>query len=380
LTVKRISALMALVLVALLAVSIPGVNAQQEPIRIGVYEPMTGTMAAGGQMTWEGIVLAHEMTPTVLGRPIKLFLADNKSDKVESANAVAKLIEQDKVIAIIGSYGSSNSMAGGDVGEKAGIPMMTDSATNPLVTQGKKFMFRACFIDPFQGEVLAKFAYAQGIRKAAILKDIAQDYSVGLANYFKKTFVALTGDPKAIVAEVAYQSGDQDYSAQLTQVINSKAEALFVPGYFGEMALVAKQLRQLGSKILLMGGDAIDAPELVSIGGSAAEGIVFSTFYSADAPSSPEAKKFVDAFKAKYGKTPNANGALGYDTYNLVVDAIRRANSDNPKKIRDAMATTKDYPAVTGITTIGESGDATKDAVLLKVVNGKFTYLTTVKP
>jgi len=378
--VRRVTGFLVLVLIALLAFAIPSVSAQQEPIRIGVYEPMTGPMAAGGQMTWEGIVLAHEMTPTVLGRPIKLFLADNKSDKVESANAVAKLIEQDKVIAIIGSYGSSNSIAGGDVAEKAGIPMMTDSATNPLVTLDKEYMFRACFIDPFQGEVMAKFAYGEGVRKAAILKDVAQDYSVGLSNYFKKTFIALTGDPKSIVAEVAYQTGDQDFSAQLTQVINSKAEALFVPGYFGDMALVAKQLRQLGSKILLMGGDAIDAPELVTIGGAAAEGIVFSTFYSADAPATPEAKKFVDAFKAKYGKTPNANGALGYDTYNLVVDAIRRANSDDPKKIRDAMASTKDFPAVTGSTTIDESGDATKDAVLLKVVDGKFTYLTTVKP
>lgn len=377
---RRISACVALIVVAMLTVLAGGLSAQVEPIRIGVYEPMTGAMAAGGQMTWEGILLAHEMTPEVLGRPIRLFLADNKSDPVESANAVAKLIDQDKVIAIIGSYGSSNSMAGGDVAEKAGIPMITDSATNPLVTEGKDYMFRACFIDPFQGEVMAKYAYGEGIRKVAILIDVAQDYSVGLANYFEATFKQLTGDARSVVAKVAYNTGDQDFSAQLTQVINSGAEALFVPGYFGDMALVAKQLRALGSKILLMGGDAIDAPELVTIGGEAAEGIVFSTFYSAEAPATPEAQKFVDAFKAKYGKTPNANGALGYDTYNILVDAIRRAGSDDPKAIRDALANTVDFPAVTGSTTIDESGNATKDAVLLRVEDGKFRYLTTIKP
>ncbi|MGB4338075.1 MAG: ABC transporter substrate-binding protein [Bacillota bacterium] len=377
---RRISACVALIVVAMLTVLAGGLSAQVEPIRIGVCEPMTGAMAAGGQMTWEGILLAHEMTPEVLGRPIRLFLADNKSDPVESANAVAKLIDQDKVIAIIGSYGSSNSMAGGDVAEKAGIPMITDSATNPLVTEGKDYMFRACFIDPFQGEVMAKYAYGEGIRKVAILIDVAQDYSVGLANYFEATFKQLTGDARSVVAKVAYNTGDQDFSAQLTQVINSGAEALFVPGYFGDMALVAKQLRALGSKILLMGGDAIDAPELVIIGGEAAEGIVFSTFYSAEAPATPEAQKFVDAFKAKYGKTPNANGALGYDTYNILVDAIRRAGSDDPKAIRDALANTVDFPAVTGSTTIDESGNATKDAVLLRVEDGKFRYLTTIKP
>ncbi|MDK2931897.1 MAG: branched-chain amino acid transport system substrate-binding protein [Bacillota bacterium] len=352
-----------------------------EPIKIGVYEPMTGAMAAGGQMTWEGIALAHEMQPTVLGRPVKLILVDNKSDKVESANAVARLVEQEKVVAIIGSYGSSNSIAGGDVAEKAGIPMVTDSATNPLVTQGKKFVFRACFIDPFQGEVMAKYVFHNlKLKKVAILKDVAQDYSVGLANYFKKTFTKLTGDPKSVVAEVAYQTGDQDFTAQLTQVISSKAEALFVPGYFGDAALIAKQLRQLGSKIPILGGDALDAPELMSIGGKAVEGVTISSFYSAEAPANEVAKKFVAAYKSKYGKTPNANAALGFDTYNMVLDAIRRAGSTDPKAIRDALATTKGFIAVTGSITIDENGDATKDAVILRVENGVFRYVTTIHP
>lgn len=377
---RLIQAVLGVTLLILLT-SLTAFAQSAEPIRIGVYEPMTGAMAAGGQMTWEGIALAHEMQPTVLGRPIKLILVDNKSDKVESANAVARLVEQEKVVAIIGSYGSSNSIAGGDVAEKAGIPMVTDSATNPLVTQGKKFVFRACFIDPFQGEVMAKYVFHNlKLKKVAILKDVAQDYSVGLANYFKKTFTKLTGDPKSVVAEVAYQTGDQDFTAQLTQVISSKAEALFVPGYFGDAALIAKQLRQLGSKIPILGGDALDAPELMSIGGKAVEGVTISSFYSAEAPANEVAKKFVAAYKSKYGKTPNANAALGFDTYNMVVDAIRRAGSTDPKAIRDALATTKGFIGVTGSITIDENGDATKDAVILRVENGVFRYVTTIHP
>lgn len=377
---RLIQAVLGVTLLILLT-SLTALAQSAEPIKIGVYEPMTGAMAAGGQMTWEGIALAHEMQPTVLGGPIKLILVDNKSDKVESANAVARLVEQEKVVAIIGSYGSSNSIAGGDVAEKAGIPMVTDSATNPLVTQGKKFVFRACFIDPFQGEVMAKYAFHNlKLTKVAILKDVAQDYSVGLANYFKKTFTKLTGDPKSVVAEVAYQTGDQDFTAQLTQVISSKAEALFVPGYFGDAALIAKQLRQLGSKIPILGGDALDAPELMSIGGKAVEGVTISSFYSAEAPANEVAKKFVAAYKSKYGKTPNANAALGFDTYNMVVDAIRRAGSTDPKGIRDALATTKGFIGVTGSITIDENGDATKDAVILRVENGVFRYVTTIHP
>lgn len=377
---RLIQAVLGVTLLILLT-SLTALAQSAEPIKIGVYEPMTGAMAAGGQMTWEGIALAHEMQPTILGRPIKLILVDNKSDKVESANAVARLVEQEKVVAIIGSYGSSNSIAGGDVAEKAGIPMVTDSATNPLVTQGKKFVFRACFIDPFQGEVMAKYAFHNlKLTKVAILKDVAQDYSVGLANYFKKTFTKLTGDPKSVVAEVAYQTGDQDFTAQLTQVISSKAEALFVPGYFGDAALIAKQLRQLGSKIPILGGDALDAPELMSIGGKAVEGVTISSFYSAEAPANEVAKKFVAAYKSKYGKTPNANAALGFDTYNMVVDAIRRAGSTDPKAIRDALATTKGFIGVTGSITIDENGDATKDAVILRVENGVFRYVTTIHP
>ncbi len=348
-----------------------------EPIRVGVYEPMTGAMAAGGQMTVEGINLAHELYPEVLGRPIQLFLVDNRSDQVESANAVARLIEHNNVVAIIGTYGSSNAIAGSDVAERHGIPVLATSATNPMVTQGKDYSFRTCFIDPFQGEVMANYTFDNlGFSKAALMVDLAADYSVGLSNFFVRTFETLGG---TIVSQMRYQTGDQEFTAQLTEIIARGAEVVFIPGYFGDAALIARQLRDLGSDMQILGGDALDAPELMSIGGQAVEGLSISSFFSVEAPQTEESKVFADAFQAKYGQLPNAMAALGYDSYMIIRDAIKRAGLDDPKAIRDALAATTDFPAVTGNTSLNEDGDAVKDAVILQVQDGAFRYLTTVK-
>lgn len=347
-------------------------------IVIGVYEPMSGAQAAGGQQTMQGVNLAYEQKKEVLGVPIKLVLVDNRSDKAEAATAMTRLINQEKAIAVVGSYGSSNSMAGGEVSEKAGIPVMGCSPTNPLVTQGKQYYFRACFIDPFQGRVMAKYAVENGIKKVAIIQNISQDYSVGLAAFFKQSWNELTGSMDGIVSETSYQDGDQDFTAQLGAI--GDAEAIYAPGYFGDAALLIKQAREMGFKGLFMGSDAWEAPELVSIGGPATEGLVFSSHYSAEAATTPASKPFVEAFQAKYNEVPSAMAALGYDAYMLVIDAIERANSFDPKAIRDAMAATKDFPGVTGSITIDENGDAVKDAVVLTVKNGEFKYLSTVKP
>jgi branched-chain amino acid transport system substrate-binding protein len=347
-------------------------------IVIGVYEPMTGAQAAGGAQTYQGIQLAAEQTKEVLGVPIKVVLVDNRSDKTESATAMTRLIQQEKAIVVIGSYGSSNSMAGGEVSEKAGIPVIGDSPTNPLVTQGKKFYFRVCFIDPFQGRVMAKYAKENGIQKVAIIKNISQDYSVGLSAFFRASWKELYGNEDGIVAETSYQDGDQDFTAQLGAI--KDADAIYAPGYYGDAALLMKQAREMGFKGLFMGSDAWEAPELGKIAGAAAEGAVISSHYSADAVSSPVSQAFVDAFKTKYNETANTFAALGYDAFNLALDAIKRANSFDPKAIRDAIASTKDYPGVTGSITINATGDAVKDAVILQVKNGVFAYLTTVKP
>lgn len=352
-----------------------------DPIKIGVYEPMTGPMAAGGQQTWEGIQLAHEMRGEVLGRPVELVLVDNKSEKVEAANAMARLIDKEQVAAVVGSYGSSLSLAGGPLAMKAGIPVMGCSPTNPLVTQGNPYYFRACFIDPFQGEVMAKFAFNElGAKTAAIVQDVAQDYSVGLASFFKKAFVELTGDENSIVAMTSFQTGDSDFTAQLTHVISQNPDVIFMPSYYQDMAQFAIQAQQLGVTATLLGGDALEAPELIAVGGDAVEGMRFSTHYSAEAAVREASKVFADAYQKKYDKIPNAFAALGYDAYMLILDAIEAANSAEPQAIRDTLAGFENHEAVTGMLTFDENGDPIKSAVILGVEGGQFKYIATVDP
>ncbi|PIE54883.1 MAG: branched-chain amino acid ABC transporter substrate-binding protein [Dethiosulfovibrio peptidovorans] len=361
-----------------------GVAVAAEEVRIGVYEPMTGQNAFGGQLTVEGVKLAHGQVPEVLGRPVKLIVVDNKSDKVEAANAVKRLIEKEKVVAIIGSYGSSLSMAGGEVAEKSGIPCITDSATNPLVTQGKKYYFRMCFIDPYQGAAAASYAYDNlGVRKAALLLDVAQDYSVGLGNFFKKAFLKKKGE---IVGVYKYQSGDQDFTAQLTDAIAKGADFLYIPSYFAEGAIIMKQARELGATFRIMGGDAMDNPDLVKIAGKSAEGFAYTTFpYAPEMPDmTPAAETFTKLWREKYKDTdmpePNANSALGYDCYMFVIDAIKRAGSTDSEKITEALASAKNWPGVTGATTINATHDAEKPVGIKVVRKGAQVYDASVQP
>ncbi len=350
-------------------------------IKIGCYEPMTGAMAAGGQMTWEGVELAKEYKPEVLGRPIEVVLVDNKSDKTEAATAMARLIEAEKVVGVIGSYGSSLSMAGGEVAEKAHIPVVGCSPTNPLVTKGKRYYVRACFIDPFQGAVMAKFAVENlGAKTAAIIQDVAQDYSVGLSAFFRDNFIKLTGDPKSIVAFTSYQTGDTDFTAQLTYAISKNPDVIFSPGYYGDGAMLCKQARELGYKGKLLAGDAWDAPELIEIGGEAVEGVCISTHYHPKGAITPISKKFVELYKDKYEKEPNAFAALGWDAYMLLVDAIERAGSVDPEAITDELYKTEKFEGVTGWITLDENGDAVKSAVIKTVEGGEFKFLTMVEP
>ncbi|MDI3547611.1 MAG: branched-chain amino acid transport system substrate-binding protein [Halanaerobiales bacterium] len=367
-----------LVVFSLLLVASSVVMAE-DVIKIGVFEPMTGPFAVGGELSMMGYKLAQEHNPTVLGKKVELIVVDNKSDKVEAANAVERLINNHKVVAILGSYSSGLSIPGGEVADKAGIPMLTATATNPLVTMGKDYVFRACFIDPFQGSAVAKYAYNNlGLRKAALLVDVAQDYSVGLANFFKKTFEKLGGE---IVTNLKYQTGDQDFSAQMTEIINSGAEVLFFPGYFGDVALIAIQGRELGFKGAYMGGDTLDNPKLLEIAKEHAEGVVATSFYHPEAPATTEISiNFVKSFKEKYGENPNAVSVMTYDAYNLLLDAIERAGSTDPNAIRDALAATEGFVGAAGTITIDENGDAIRPAVVLKVKDGAFHYEATINP
>lgn len=380
---KKIMVLMLSVIMALslLAGCGGGQTAESDVIKIGVFQPMTGANAAGGEMTVEGIQLANEKLSEVLGKKVELVIVDNKSDKVEAANAANRLIEQDKVVAIIGSYGSSLSMAAGDIVKTAQVPAVGCSPTNPLVTLNNDFYFRVCFIDPFQGTVMANYAFNEiGAKTAAIIQDVQQDYSVGLSKYFVDAFTKLTGDPKSIVATVSYNTGDQDFSAQLTSIKSLNPDVIFAPGNYGESALLIKQARDLGMDTPILGGDTWEAPEFLSIGGAAVEGAVFSTHFTAEAPVTEMSKVFLADYEAKYGKKANAFAALGYDAYMVIIDAIERAGSADSVAIQQALAATEGFVGATGNITLDENGDAVKSAVINKVENGSFIYLTTVEP
>ena len=358
----------------------PAVQAA-EPVKIGVYLPLTGQNAFGGQLELEGIQLAQKAQPTVLDRPVELVVVDNKSDKVEAANAVTRLTERDKVSVIIGTYGSSLALAGGEVAERAGVPVIGTSCTSPLVTQGKKYYFRACFIDPYQGAAAATYAVQNlGFKKAAILMDVASDYSVGLCNFFKRAYTKLGGE---VVADLKYSSGDQDFTAQLTEIISKKPDVVFMPAYFAEGAIIMKQARELGGTFVIMGADAMDNPDTLTIGGKAVEGFLHTTFpYDVSMPNmGPEAKVFTDAWRAAYpDKDPNVNSALGYNCYNIVLDAIKRAGSDDPEAITKALAETKNLPTALGTLSMNETHDAELPVGIIQYKDGKRVYLGEVQP
>ena len=360
-----------------------GMAMAAETVKIGVYLPITGGNAIGGQLELDGVKLAHQQYPTVDGKKIELVVVDNKSDKVESANAVKRLIEKDKVRAIIGTYGSSLAMAGGEVAEKAGIPMVGTSCTTPLVTQGKKYVFRVCFIDPFQGAGAADYALKElKAKSAAMLIEVTEDYSVGLGNFFKQNFTKNGGK---IVSVMNYQKGDQDFTAQLTEIISKKPDVLYIPANFAEGAIIMRQARELGAKFSILGGDAMDNPEMVKIGGDSVEGFSYTTFaYSpnmAEKLMSPIQKQFTAQWRKAFpGKDPAALTGCGYDAYLLIYNAIKSAKSTDPAKITAAIASTKDMPGVTGTTTINKTHDAEKSVGIIKIEKGKQVFHAIVNP
>ena len=349
-----------------------------ETIKIGAYLPMTGAVAAYGQDAWNGIQIAKQMKPAVLGKNVELVLVDTKSDKIESANAVSRLIEKEKVTAIIGEMISGDTMAGGPIAEKAKIPMVSPTATNPLVTQGKKYVFRVCFIDPVQGEIAAKYAFnTLKARRAAVIIDKSQDYCVGLGKFFKDSFTKLGGQ---IVAETFCVTEDKDFSAQISTIKPTNPDVIYAPNYYSPVALFTKQARELGVKAPVLSGDGAQADELIQIGGKEVEGVAFTGHFHPQAASTKLAKDFMARFEKKYKAEPNAFHALGADAYFVLLDALSRAKSTKGEAIRAALAGTKDFAAVSGKLSIGEDGNAVKPMVINAVKDGKFVYLTTVNP
>jgi branched-chain amino acid transport system substrate-binding protein len=354
----------------------------QEPkeILIGEYGSLTGTTATFGISTRNGIDLAVEEvngSGGVLGKKIRVIVEDDQGKPEEAQTVVTKLINKDRVIAVLGEVASSRSLAAAPVCQSNRIPMITPSSTNPKVTQIGDFIFRVCFIDPFQGFVMAKFAAESlKIKNVAILRDIKNDYSVGLADVFVENFKKMGG---TITADESYSEGDTDFSAQLTSIRSGNPQAIFVPGYYTEVGLVARQARKLGITVPLMGGDGWDSPKLWEIGGEALNDCYYSNHYSVDDPS-PSIQKFVADYKARFNQVPDAIAALGYDAARILIHAFQTAGTTDPLKVRDAIAQTKEFQGVTGSITLDQNRNAVKPAVVLRVKNGKLEYVETVKP
>jgi len=349
-----------------------------DTIKIGGFLPMTGAVAAYGQDANNGIAIAMEMSPTVLGKKVEFVVADTKSDKIEAANAMSRLIEKEKVIAVIGEMISGDTMAGGPIAEKAKIPVVSPTATNPLVTQDKKYVFRVCFIDPVQGDIAAKYAFnTLKARKAALIVDKSQDYCVGLAKFFKDAFTKLGGK---IVAETFCVTEDKDFSAQLSTIKPAGPDVIYAPNYYSPVALFTKQARELGVKAPVLAGDGAQADELIQIGGKEVEGVAFTGHFHKKAATTKLAKEWIPRFEKKFKAEPNAFHALGADAYFVLIDAITRAKSTKGEAIRAALATTKNFGAISGKLSIGEDGNAVKPMVINVVKGGKFEYLATVNP
>lgn len=360
-------------------VSTGAVAYSAEPIKIGFNLAMTGGVSAYGQMAWEGANLIKELVkPEVLGRPVEFVLVDNKSDKVEAANAASRLIEKEKVVAIIGPMISGSMLAAGEICEKKQVPIIGPTTTNPLTTLDRKYVFRACYTDPFQAAIAAKFAYEQlGARTAAILSDISQDYCVALGGFFQGSFEKVGGK---VVSLTFCKLGDQDFSAQLTNIKKANPDIIYLPNYYNEVALCMRQMRDLGLKQPVLSADGIDVPELFTVGGSAVEGIMHTAFWHEKAGMTDIGKKYIAAYKAKFGgKEVNSFGALTADCYMIILDAIKRAGSTDPKKVRDAIEDTKDLPVVTGPVTI-EKGDAIKPVVIREAKGGKWEFKGIINP
>ena len=347
---------------------------------------MTGPTATFGTSTDEGIRLAMEEINAaggVLGKPIEVLTEDTQSKPTEAVNAVEKLISRSKVVAVLGEVASSNSLAAAPRCQEAGVPMLSPASTNPKVTQTGDFIFRSCFIDPFQGGVMAKFALDElKAKKVAVLYDVNSDYSAGLRQFFTDEIKKSGG---TIVADEAYSQQDVDFRGQLTKIKNASPDAIYVPGYYTQVGAICRQAKELGISVPLLGGDGWDSDKLFEIGGDTVNDNYFTNHYSVE-EQRPEVQKFVADYRKKYGgKTPDAMAILGYDAMKLMADAIKRAGSTDGGKIRDALAATKNFAGASGTITIDENRNAQKPIVILKIVPGKTPaertkFVTSIKP
>lgn len=390
--------------VALLAAGCSGGGGagKQDEIVVGVYGSLTGGDATFGQSTKAGVEeaiaeLGANDAGKIAGLSVRTVVEDDQGKAEEAATVVQKLINQDQVVCVIGEVASSRSIAAAPNCQSAGVPMISPSSTNPKVTQVGDYIFRMCFLDDFQGQTMARFAWQNlGLKKVAILKDVKSDYSVGLAQYFTEAFTKLGG---TIVAEQAYTAGDQDFSAQITAIKAKHPDAIFIPGYYTEVGLIARKARELGLNVPLLGGDGWESEKLLEIGGDALNGAYYSNHWALDKPDS-NLQAFLGAYRARFKSDPDAIGGLAYDAAHVLFGALRRMASEDPAtfkglgsskagtparkaataKLRDLIAQTANFQGVTGTITLDANRNASKPAVVIEVKGGKKVYNTTINP
>ena len=384
--------LLATAISAMLAVSVVaggcgGGSKASDEIKIGVVSEMTGSNATYGTSVVNGMKLALKEVNDkggVNGKKVSIVVADSKSEPAEAANAMSKLVNQDKTPVVMGIFTSSSAIAAANVSESAKVPFLAIGATNPKVTLDDKTgkvkpnTFRVCFIDPFQGTVGANFVLNElKLKKAVIFVDNSSDYSKGLASFFKQAYTSKGGE---IVGEEAYLQKDTDFKAVLTKIKTMNPEILYVPGYYEEVGKIIKQARELGMNLPIVGGDGWDSPKLSEIAGAGPLNNTFFTNHYSPDDTSAASKAFVDAYVKAYNQKPDAPAVLGYDGARLMIDAISRAGGTDGAKVSKALAETKNYKAVTGDTSLNETHDAVKSAVIIEFKDGKQAYRATVKP
>ncbi|MCU1290166.1 MAG: Branched-chain amino acid transporter, amino acid-binding protein [Acidobacteria bacterium] len=354
-----------------------------DTIKVGVYGDLTGQTASFGQSTKNGIQLAVDEINAaggINGKKIELIVEDDQGQPQQATTVVQKLINQNKVHALLGEVASTNSLAAAPVAQSARIPMITPSSTNPKVTEVGDYISRVCFIDPFQGATMAKFAATTlKAKTAAILGDVNSDYSKGLTQYFEQEFTKNGG---TIVTKEAYTQTDPDFKGQLTKIRNLNPDVIYIPGYYSQVGIIARQARELGMNMPLLGGDGWDSPEIWKLGGEALKNSYISNHYSADNPA-PEIQNFVKAYQAKFNTVPDSLAALAYDAAKVLADAIKRAGgAEDSAKLKDAINATKNFAGVTGTITLDASRNAVKPAVVLELspAQSKFTFKETIYP
>ena len=376
---KKVSVAALLMIGVLLLMS--SVCFAKETIKVGVITPLTGDVKTYGESTKNCFLMAVEEYSKKGKYTIVPVIADDRNDPTEGANAALKLITQDKVVAIIGPLTSKVAIPVSETANKYKIPMITGTATNLKVTisdgKRKPYVFRTCYTDNFQGAVAANFALKDlKAKSAAVLYDVSNDYSKGLAEFFKSTFTRGGG---TVTAYESYQKDDVDFSALITKVAMKKPEVIYLPDYYNKVGLIAKQIREKGLKANLLGGDGWDSPELAKIAGSAIIGGYYTNHYSPD-KKDPVTQTFIKRYKEKHGMVPDALGALAYDATMILFKTLDSAKSPTPEEIVKGLAVTKNFKGVTGNISFDKNGDVVKSVVILKVEKDKPRYVTTIEP